>query len=95
MTRAGLPVSTSQAIVGGIIGWNIFSGVRTDLAVIRKITLTWVLCPVLACVFAILLFFLVKKMLHLFPKHIYRQDVYTRWALILVGAFGSYSRGHG
>ena len=26
MTKAGLPVSTSQAIVGGIIGWNYFSG---------------------------------------------------------------------
>ena len=26
MTRAGLPVSTSQAIVGSIIGWNLFSG---------------------------------------------------------------------
>ena len=25
MTRAGLPVSTSQAIVGAIIGWNLFS----------------------------------------------------------------------
>ena len=24
MTKAGLPVSTSQAIVGAIIGWNLF-----------------------------------------------------------------------
>jgi PiT family inorganic phosphate transporter len=26
MTRLGLPVSTTQAIVGAIIGWNFFSG---------------------------------------------------------------------
>jgi PiT family inorganic phosphate transporter len=32
MTRATLPVSTSQAVVGAIIGWNIFSGSPTDLA---------------------------------------------------------------
>ncbi|MDP6787435.1 MAG: inorganic phosphate transporter, partial [Rhodospirillales bacterium] len=30
MTRIGLPVSTTQAIVGGIIGWNLFSGTPTD-----------------------------------------------------------------
>ena len=93
MTKAGLPVSTSQAIVGGIIGWNIFSGMSTDPVVIRKIVLTWVLCPVLSCVFAFVLFFLVRKILKVFPTHIYRRDVYTRFALILVGAFGSYSLG--
>ncbi|MBI9109234.1 MAG: inorganic phosphate transporter [Spirochaetales bacterium] len=93
MTKAGLPVSTSQAIVGGIIGWNIFSGMATDPAVIRKIALTWILCPVLSCGFAFLLYFLVRKFLKIFPTHIYRRDVYTRLALILVGAFGSYSLG--
>jgi len=93
MTKAGLPVSTSQAIVGGIIGWNIFSGMTTDPVVIRKIALTWVLCPVLACIFAFLLYFLIRRLLKIFPTHIYRRDVYTRLALILVGAFGSFSLG--
>ncbi len=30
MTRIGLPVSTTQAIVGAIIGWNLFSESITD-----------------------------------------------------------------
>ena len=30
MTMAGLPVSTTQAIVGAIIGWNLFSSTATD-----------------------------------------------------------------
>ena len=55
--------------------------------------MTWVLCPVLACVFSILLYFLIRSLLGRIPLHIFRQDVYTRWALILVGAFGSYSLG--
>jgi PiT family inorganic phosphate transporter len=93
MTKSGLPVSTSQAIVGGIIGWNVFAGVSTDPAIIRKIGLTWILCPVLSCGFAFVLYFLVRKLLKLFPTHIYRRDVFTRLALILVGAFGSYSLG--
>ena len=32
MTRLGLPVSTSQAIIGSIVGWNLFSDSYTDLA---------------------------------------------------------------
>ncbi len=93
MTKSGLPVSTSQAIVGGIIGWNFFSGQSTDPAVIRKIVLTWVLCPVLACAFAMILYFIIKKILNNAPIHIYRRDAYTRWGLIIAGAFGSYSLG--
>ena len=30
MTKWGLPVSTSQAIVGAIVGWNLFRGSLTD-----------------------------------------------------------------
>ena len=93
MTKAGLPVSTSQAIVGGIIGWNIFTGHSTDMNVIQKIALTWVLCPILSCIFAVALYFIIKKLLGRLSIHIFRQDVYTRWALIIAGAFGSYSLG--
>src|SRR6056297_2563838 len=34
MTKRGLPVSTSQAIVGAIIGWNVFAGLQTDSGVV-------------------------------------------------------------
>jgi len=30
MTKLSIPVSTTQAIVGAIIGWNLFTGNRTD-----------------------------------------------------------------
>ena len=93
MTRTGLPVSTSQAIVGGIIGWNIYAGLATDPEVFRKIALTWVLCPVLACVFSVLLYWLLRFVLSKLNLHILRLDIYTRSALILAGAFGSYSLG--
>ena len=33
MLGSGIPVSTSQAIVGAIVGWNIYSGKPTDLDV--------------------------------------------------------------
>ena len=56
MTRLSLPVSTSQAVVGAIIGWNLFSGYPTDLSALTKIALTWVVCPLLAGVIGVVLF---------------------------------------
>lgn len=40
MTLAKYPVSTSQAIVGAIVGWNFFSGSATDHNALIKIMST-------------------------------------------------------
>ena len=40
MTRLGLPVSTTQAIIGSIMGWNFFSDSYTDLSSLFKILKT-------------------------------------------------------
>ena len=93
MTRAGLPVSTSQAIVGAIIGWNLFSGFPTDTASLLKIVGTWVACPLLAGVIGVVLFKLTVGVVRWAKLHIYRLDAYTRLGLILAGAFGSYALG--
>jgi PiT family inorganic phosphate transporter len=93
MTRLRLPVSTSQAIVGAIIGWNLFSGSPTNLTSLTKIFLTWVLCPVISAFFAMLLYWLTKYILENSKIHLLTMDAITRLALIIVGAFGAYSLG--
>jgi PiT family inorganic phosphate transporter len=93
MTKLKLPVSTSQAIVGAIIGWNLFSGYRTDYHTLTRIVGTWVICPLLAGVFAALFYFIFKNLIEGSKIHLVRLDAYTRWGLIIVGAFGSYSLG--
>ncbi|MHB2150754.1 inorganic phosphate transporter [Calditrichota bacterium LG25] len=93
MTKLSLPVSTSQAIVGAIIGWNLFTGSPTDLNSLGKILSTWVISPILAAVFSILLYKLFKFFLGRARIHLLELDAYTRAGLILVGAFGSYSLG--
>ena len=93
MTRAGLPVSTSQAIVGAIIGWNLFSGFPTDTNALFKIVGTWIACPLLAGVIGVFLFKLTVAVVKWAKLHIYRLDAYTRLGLILAGAFGSYALG--
>jgi PiT family inorganic phosphate transporter len=93
MTNWGLTVSTSQAIVGAIIGWNLFSGSVTDTTVLAKIFATWVACPLLAGIFAAI----ILKCAQIFQKvvklHLLRLDAYSRLFLIFAGAFGAYSLG--
>jgi len=56
MTRLKLPVSTSQSIVGAIIGWNFYTNNPTDLGTLTTIITTWVSGPILGGIAAILLF---------------------------------------
>ena len=93
MTKLGLPVSTTQAIVGAIVGWNIYTGSETNIIVLVTILTTWVLCPILAGLIAMLLYVLIRKFIFKSKLHILRIDAYTRSALIIAGALGAYSLG--
>ncbi len=93
MTKAGLPVSTTQAIVGGIIGWNLFSGTSTDTKVLTTILSTWIICPLLAAAIAMILYSTATKIMRRSRLHLLRVDAYTRIGLFVAGAFGAYSLG--
>ncbi len=93
MTKYGLPVSTSQSIVGAIIGWNIFSSSPTSMNTLLKIVLTWGLCPILAAIFSILFYKLFKNRTKKLKLNIFLRHYYIRMGLIVVGAFGAYSLG--
>lgn len=93
MVELGLPVSTGQAIVGAIIGWNFFSSSPTEMATLSKIISTWVLSPPIAAAFAIVLWFLLTKLIDILRPGLFALDYWTRIGLILAGAFGSYALG--
>lgn len=93
MTRLSLPVSTSQAIVGAILGWNLFTGSLTDTDALWRIVGTWLLCPVLAAAVAVVCDRLFRALFRSLRLHLLWEDMITRWALVLVGAFGAYSLG--
>ena len=70
-TKKGLPVSTTHAIIGGIVGSSIVLGINlggTELAFstvkwskIGEIAVSWVLSPVLGGIFSYILYGLIKK----------------------------------
>jgi PiT family inorganic phosphate transporter len=93
MTKFSLPVSTTQAIVGAIIGWNLFTGNKTDSGTLTKIVGTWISGPILGAIFAVLLYLLITKIKKASRIHLFRFESFLRIGLIVVGAFGAYSLG--
>ena len=93
MTRLSIPVSTTQAIVGAIIGWNLFTRSATDLNSLTTIVTTWITGPVLGGLFAVILYILIKRIKRGAGIHLIRYESYIRTGLIIVGAFASYSLG--
>lgn len=93
MTKLGLPVSTTQAVVGAILGWNFFSGSPTDLHALARIVGTWIACPILGAIFAIILYKLTVAVIGFAKPHMLSLDFLTRAGLIFAGAFGAYSLG--
>ncbi len=93
MVKMSIPTSTSQAIVGAIIGWNFFASKPTDISTLSQIVSTWIFCPILSGVIAVILYWLSRKIIRASRLHLLRQDSYTRIGLILAGAFGAYALG--
>ncbi|HHH39699.1 MAG TPA: inorganic phosphate transporter, partial [Sedimenticola sp.] len=93
MTRLSLPVSTTQAIVGAIVGWNWYSGSITNMAELSKIVGTWIAAPILGAVFSAITYKITTWVIKKAQIHLIRLDAYTRVGLVVAGAFGAYSLG--
>lgn len=62
----GVPVSTSHAIVGAIIGIGLIKGVQTiNMKTFRHIMLGWIATPFLSAIFAMLFYFIAN--IHYIP----------------------------
>ncbi len=93
MTKSKIAVSTSQAIVGAIIGWNIYSDKATDFSILSNIASTWIICPILSGIIAVIVYYLSQKIINKTSPSLFKQDYYLRIGLILSGAFASYALG--
>ncbi|MEO5378045.1 MAG: inorganic phosphate transporter [Magnetococcus sp. DMHC-6] len=93
LTILGLPVSTTQAVVGAIIGWNLFTNSVTDYTIFKTIVSTWVASPVLTGVVTYFMYKGVQRLLRWSQIHLIRLDALTRIALVVAGIMGSYSLG--
>ena len=93
MTVIGYPVSTSEGIIGAIIGWNLFTGTLIDYTSLTKIVSSWIACPILAAIFSIILYKLVVICIKTFNVRMFKLDILIRYGLVIAGIFGAYSLG--
>jgi len=93
LTALGYPVSTTQAIVGAIIGWDLFAGAAIDYWGLEKIVLSWVMSPILAAIFSALLYKLITYMITHARISMFSLDALTRTGLMLAGIAGAYALG--
>jgi PiT family inorganic phosphate transporter len=92
MTWWGMPVSTSQAVVGALIAVGVFNG-RVALGVLGKVVICWVGTPIGAALMAVVLYFAIGKLVNLLRLTIFQYDFVLRWCLVLAGCYGSYALG--
>jgi PiT family inorganic phosphate transporter len=88
-----IPTSTSQAIVGGVMGIGLALDARIDYAKLIRIAESWVICPLLVMVLAFALYHLLTRLLHrIVSRHILVQNA-IGWLAILSGCYVAYSMG--
>ena len=93
MTQIGLPVSSTQAIVGALVGWSFFTHVNVEWHIVGKIVLSWFTSPIFAIVIALLLTLLIKFYLKHRPVPMLYRDAYTRVGLVVAGGLCAYFLG--
>ncbi|MBI9083205.1 MAG: inorganic phosphate transporter [Desulfobacterales bacterium] len=92
MTLLGLPVSTSQAVVGAILGIGILNG-QINLAGLGKVVACWFGTPVGAALFSVLLYWGLGAVYNRMNLNLFLSDRLLRAGLIGAGCYGAYALG--
>ncbi len=93
LTSLGYPVSTTQAIVGAIVGWDLFSGNIVDWGTLEKIVLSWLVSPLLAGICSAVLYKIIALLIKQAKIHMFNLDALTRAGLLAAGIAGAYALG--
>ena len=88
-----IPTSTSQAIVGGVMGIGLALDARIDYTKLLSIAESWVICPILVMVLAFALYHMLTRLLQrIATRNILIQNA-MGWLAILSGCYVAYSMG--
>ena len=92
MTTFKLPISTSQAVIGAVMGHGLFVGQEQFGEAVQFIG-AWVFTPIGGMIFAMILYGIIK---HKFEERLTEFrffQSFIRYGYIFAGAFGAYSLG--
>ncbi|MCP4176167.1 MAG: inorganic phosphate transporter [bacterium] len=92
MTLLKLPVSTSQAIVGAIIGFGLMQA-DINIRGFEKIVLCWIGTPIGGMLFTYIFYYFFKMIFNLWKPSIFQFDAIIKTLLIITGCYGAYALG--
>lgn len=92
MTILRLPVSTSQAVVGAIIGIG-FLNRHLNIMGLGKVITCWFGTPVGGVIIAIIVYKLIAAFYNRLKINLFKSDLLLRFSLIAAGSYCSYSLG--
>jgi PiT family inorganic phosphate transporter len=92
MINLGIPASTSQAIIGAVIGAGIISG-SADFTKLFKIVSCWVVAPIAALFIAYVLHRFLSYLLAKTVTSLTRRNFLYSIGIMLAGSYGAYSLG--
>ncbi len=89
-----LPVSTSQAIIGSIIGMALWTNpTQAPWTELSGIVACWVGTPIGAAIVAAILYPTLGWVMDHLPTNLVDRSIYLKWALLISGAYGAYALG--
>ena len=88
----GRPISTTQSIIGALIGSSLALGLSVDWWTIGKIVSAWFFSPVLASFLAIAVYRLYKPLLRRI-KCLKNLELTQKWLVFLASAFSAFNLG--
>ena len=91
MSSLKLPVSTSQAVIGGILGIGIIRN-NIEYNSIIKVGICWIGTPIGAAIIAFLLYFIIKPLINRITNPVKRNNI-IKIGLLIAGACGAYALG--
>jgi PiT family inorganic phosphate transporter len=92
MTVLRLPVSTSQAAVGAILGIGILNR-QLNVAGLGKVVACWFGTPVGGLIIAVLLYRVLAVLYNRLNMNLFQSDIGLRVCLIGAGSYGAYALG--
>jgi inorganic phosphate transporter, PiT family len=92
MTIWGLPVSTSQAVVGSMMAVAFLDN-NANWGGLVKVGLCWVGTPIGAMLLSIILYYVLGALFNWLDLSIFMYDKVLRWSLLAAGSYGAYALG--
>jgi len=92
MTGLKLPVSTSQAVVGSIVGLGLMRN-QANLAGLKKVIVCWLGTPIGGMLFCVLFYSMARYLINKYRPNMFKLDPVLRIGLVICGCYGAYALG--